>query len=699
MNTAQGITYQALIDCHITRYKKESSKAKDLRIIEKFMAQRQRRRGDLVAWEFEPEEREKCIRELDVNNKRKTRNTMRSALNKLAETLSKMKGEGQGPVSLQDRLAAQIAKREITVKEVSRRTSVPLPVLYSWMRNGLTNAKEKAIGRLKVLEAFFRTAEGHFTGSVRFSEPHRARQMTEFGRVVQTLIPLEYRFKFRAWPDPLKEEFLFFVAFKSTTMAGVAQDPDPGHFWRAGGRRASMTTVQSYFESFFGFLTASPESGDPRLRGMGYSPGDLSIALCADVRLIEAYLQFMKVRRGRVTETHTNFLRLVVTLLNPRWGFLTVFSEKFRDKGPNPAGSPEEWAGRCSDAGEYCSRYIKVDGRLVKGKGRRAFEPIMHLVTAGHPLDSLDDLVSALKAGLRWHPNPLRLAVAVRNLLLVMLLVEHPLRIEMFAYMRLGVNLVKGEDGAWFLKFHEEQFKNEQGAAGHTYNEPVEKELWPWIDAYVNVHRPLLVCGAGKDFVFLPATHERGTFSRVVAVDEGEGTVTLQSKGGRVRTVDISRAKYAQGIGLGDKIAVKREMSGPGLPCRNEKGMEVGRTVRRGREQSALWAMDPVYLSMIIRKITRAVPGPDGKPGTGFGPHAFRHLVATDFLISHPGQYERLAYLLQDKFLTVLNNYVWLERLTITRQYQEERRLHRLERQAKTQGGPGHETTGIPNVG
>ncbi|MGA2109261.1 MAG: hypothetical protein ABSH25_16640, partial [Syntrophorhabdales bacterium] len=125
MNTAQGITYQALIDCHITRYKKESSKAKDLRIIEKFMAQRQRRRGDLVAWEFEPEEREKCIRELDVNNKRKTRNTMRSALNKLAETLSKMKGEGQGPVSLQDRLAAQIAKREITVKEVSRRTSVP----------------------------------------------------------------------------------------------------------------------------------------------------------------------------------------------------------------------------------------------------------------------------------------------------------------------------------------------------------------------------------------------------------------------------------------------------------------------------------------------------------------------------------------------------------------------------------------------
>lgn len=41
----------------------------------------------------------------------------------------------------------------------------------------------------------------------------------------------------------------------------------------------------------------------------------------------------------------------------------------------------------------------------------------------------------------------------------------------------------------------------------------------------------------------------------------------------------------------------------------------------------------------------------------GFGPHAFRHIIATDYLRRHPGDYLTVATLLHDKLETVLKNY------------------------------------------
>ncbi len=54
-------------------------------------------------------------------------------------------------------------------------------------------------------------------------------------------------------------------------------------------------------------------------------------------------------------------------------------------------------------------------------------------------------------------------------------------------------------------------------------------------------------------------------------------------------------------------------------------------------------------LSIVGRRIFPELPG--------FGPHSCRHIVATDFLRRHPGQYTRLAKLLNDKLSTVLRVY------------------------------------------
>ncbi|KGX39754.1 hypothetical protein [Burkholderia pseudomallei] len=41
----------------------------------------------------------------------------------------------------------------------------------------------------------------------------------------------------------------------------------------------------------------------------------------------------------------------------------------------------------------------------------------------------------------------------------------------------------------------------------------------------------------------------------------------------------------------------------------------------------------------------------------GFGPHAFRHIIATDYLKNHPHDYMSVAYILHDKLETVINEY------------------------------------------
>ena len=64
------------------------------------------------------------------------------------------------------------------------------------------------------------------------------------------------------------------------------------------------------------------------------------------------------------------------------------------------------------------------------------------------------------------------------------------------------------------------------------------------------------------------------------------------------------------------------------------------------------------YLSSIILNMTRNFI-PDSP---GFSPHAIRAIVATDFLKSHPGQFELAANLLDDEVATVIKHYAHLNK-------------------------------------
>jgi integrase len=62
------------------------------------------------------------------------------------------------------------------------------------------------------------------------------------------------------------------------------------------------------------------------------------------------------------------------------------------------------------------------------------------------------------------------------------------------------------------------------------------------------------------------------------------------------------------------------------------------------------------HLNSEVTKITRRYIS--GTPG--FGPHAFRHILATDLLMKNPGHYADAAALLNDTVETVIKNYIHL---------------------------------------
>ncbi len=68
-----------------------------------------------------------------------------------------------------------------------------------------------------------------------------------------------------------------------------------------------------------------------------------------------------------------------------------------------------------------------------------------------------------------------------------------------------------------------------------------------------------------------------------------------------------------------------------------------------------------------IRKLTQRYI----KGCPGFGPQAFRHLVATDWLTQHPNDYLTVAELLNDKLDTVMENYAHLKRDTSFLRYED----------------------------
>lgn len=99
---------------------------------------------------------------------------------------------------------------------------------------------------------------------------------------------------------------------------------------------------------------------------------------------------------------------------------------------------------------------------------------------------------------------------------------------------------------------------------------------------------------------------------------------------------------YLGGATEGDYVFVSERADGPSEY--DATGTEVPR-------QPGMWTTE--LISARVRIITRGLRR--GLPP--FGPHAFRHIVATDYLKRMPGAFQLVAHLLNDSLKTVLETY------------------------------------------
>ena len=126
--------------------------------------------------------------------------------------------------------------------------------------------------------------------------------------------------------------------------------------------------------------------------------------------------------------------------------------------------------------------------RALEAKGRRPvrekiprLRPIGELAALGERL--MDDAESAVK----WPAR--RRAVLFRDALMIALLAYRPVRLKNLAMMRLGRHLVKVSD-SWQILFAAHETKTHV-----RYEATLPSTLAPRLERYLDIYRPVLLCG------------------------------------------------------------------------------------------------------------------------------------------------------------------------------------------------------------
>jgi integrase len=340
---------------------------------------------------------------------------------------------------------------------------------------------------------------------------------------------------------------------------------------------------------------------------MGYSTDKLTLGLLADKKIIEDFVTVFKKLRSfnKYNNAHIGFLNMCISLLRPKTGYLFQHSEFAVKVGLS--GEIEEWQAKCIDTR---NRLIKVVEPIQHEKdskgedfqmGRDPKEAIADILAVPNPVEYITELLGIMLNDVDTYSTGFRKTVFFRDILLIALLIGNPLRIRMFSIMKLERNLIRKNDGSWWINFKREDFKNRKSLPSD-YEVQVAPELVPLIERYLEEFRPLLFGAENSDYVFLKE------FDPETKKHTGKKKETLVYKVESI-TKDI-------------------------------------------------YNFSPQFLSQRISiRVKRYLP-----LSPGFQSHAFRHIVATSIIKTNPEMGFFLASkVLHDKLETVEDNYAHLK--------------------------------------
>jgi hypothetical protein len=586
--------------------------------------------------------------------------------------------------------------KDQSLYSIARQCSIPHSTLERWVYEGAV-PNYNASAKIESLERFFKVPAGSLIFKLRYifggnRDNVRSQTTPERERLASNVLT---RYALQILPPSVQSEWLRLVRF-FTDLAWVISKKlkrDKNSEWRtrkSDGVNATEIYKNTLTRRYLGFLclNLSDEDESASDRGRRFRPKDLSIALFSVAPLVYAYINWKRKRnRKQAYNSETkSFLQFCSQLVHPETGYLTQHPE-FGLKLPKKIKAKGAWLKWCEENHSIFNRYLK---ELKFEKTRDPFDPIEEYLDLQHPLDIVENLADALEASLPpKKSNPVKRAFHFRNVFLVRFMNVIPFREFNFSIMTYRLtdnggphkssNLYKKQDGSWHIRFEPWQFKNERGAAKDVpYDVPLTRSLWPYIEEYLNVYRPILF-KALVETVSPPTYLGKLTDEQMLRLmNERCHRVFLPHPIVINNIKPISKKWFSE---FKDRIkeriakATVEEREG-WVKIADINIRRMVKDIQRARSYD-FYMSEGAMRELVFRLTQLYVPG-----CVGFSPHSWRHIVATEFVKNNPHGYAIAAAVLhitEEMVRSTYARFVTSDKLEIWNRYYEAQKERRSE--------------------
>jgi transcriptional regulator with XRE-family HTH domain len=540
---------------------------------------------------------------------------------------------GELPNDFSAALAEAIYRRKVTIKFLVKKTGIANDTLSNWI-GGVRRPTRNVERQLKKLEEALRLPAGTLTKRLGFvierhqvsrAAKEQTRTLTSYGERKGNQFKREYRLNYLIEvPQGMQSEWRQLVAHKISFSREHSCKNDT---WRVKPRHAvgnkpkwpaimpdgqvvpAADACWSYLGRYFSWLALDIKHG-----GAGYQIERINtLSWILNDEMMTKCLAWCQVRSGNILHAGlASILQYAAMLLRPSTGWLWLnptlalkLDTKarasflgFEPEGMDLGDLTIAWQARCKDVwSKYEKNADYISGHKSLQKSRSPKEPIFDILAHDRPLSIVMKMLATLKKNPPWCLQTKRFAVWTRDVLLLSWMTANPLRINHLATMTYKLDntghLYEANDGLWHYRCTKAEFKNSPEIFMNMPGETYDVAL------------PKYVGDAVEEFL----------------------------KEGRPMLSGANDGVY---VFLPEKFANQTPTD------------RTGATVEVFTDRWNCEAM-----STRLRVITAGLR--DGK--SGFGPHAFRHIVATDYLKRQPGAFKLVSELLCDKLVTVIKEY------------------------------------------
>jgi len=282
--------------------------------------------------------------------------------------------------------------------------------------------------------------------------------------------------------------------------------------WR---RPATELMNRRYLFRFMGFLllpTAKKPAYELTLQekwrsGKGLTLKELSFSQWFDTELLHEYIQWRKARQwnGELTSECIDFVQSISLLCKYEHSFLNMRPELAEYFGKRKT---ERKAWNTYVAEEIFTPLKKMLTQLRRERPKKLSrvpeEALKHVLHDEDPMVLMQEMVAQMQRDARPSNRKTHHAIDQRDVAIVQLLLEIPLRAKNIIELKLGTSVYRDKDsGLWWVDVPKTQLKNETGPE----TEPIHRELSPEasgaLETYVNEGRPVLDSQGISNALFL----------------------------------------------------------------------------------------------------------------------------------------------------------------------------------------------------